>query len=59
MFEKFMKDLTSYMDCERLKKLNAILLTELRIYYSDLDRLKYLNMMVVIQTNFVFNNILI
>ena len=40
-FEKFMKDLTTYLDCERLKKLNAILLTELTIYYSDLDRLKY------------------
>ena len=41
MFEKFMKDLTSYMNCERLKKLNDILLTELTIYYSDLDRLSF------------------
>ena len=43
MFEKFMKDLTTYLDCERLKKLNAILLMELTMNYSDLHRLKYLN----------------
>ena len=56
MFEKFMKDLTSYMNCERLKKLNDILLTELTIYYSDLDRLKYLNVILMAELkNYIEN----
>ena len=55
-FEKFMKDLTSHLDCERLKKLNVILLTELTIYYSDLDRLKYLNVILMAELkNYIEN----
>ena len=47
IFEKFMKDFTNYLDSNRLKKLNAILLTELTMNYSDLDRLKYLNIILL------------
>ena len=55
-FEKFMKDLTSHFDCERLKKLNVILLTELTIHYSDLDRLKYLNVILMAELkNYIEN----
>ena len=55
-FEKFMKDLTSHLDCERLKKLNVILLTELTIHYSDLDRLKYLNVILMAELkNYIEN----
>ena len=42
IFVNLMKDL-SYSDIDRLKILNAILLTELTINCSDMDRLKYLN----------------
>ena len=47
IFEKFMKDFTNYLDSNRLKKLNAILLMELTMNYSDLDRLKYLNIILL------------
>ena len=42
IFVNLMKDL-SYSDIDRLKKLNATLLTELTINFSTMDRLKYLN----------------
>ena len=45
-----------FEDCERLKKLNAILLTELTIYYSDLDTLKYLNVILMAELkNYIEN----
>ena len=46
VFVKLMEDL-SYSDVNRLKYLNAILLTELTISYSDMDRLKYLNVILM------------
>ena len=49
IFENLMKDL-SYSNIYRLKRLNAILLTELTTNYSDIDRLKYLN--AVLMTEF-------
>ena len=42
IFINLMKDLC-YSDIDRLKKLNATLLTELTINFSTMDRLKYLN----------------
>ena len=39
LFIALMQDL-SYKDINRLRKLNAILLTELTINYSDLDKFK-------------------
>ena len=41
IFQGLVEDF-SYSDVYRLKILNAILLTELTIDYSDLDRLKYI-----------------
>ena len=49
VFEKLMEDL-SHSDMNRLKYLNAILLTELTVSYSDMDRMKYLN--VILMTKF-------
>ena len=46
VFEKLMEDF-SYSDVNRLKCLNAILLTELTISNSDMDRLKYLNVILM------------
>ena len=46
VFVTLMKDL-SYSDVNRLKYLNAILLTELTVSYSDMDRLKYLNVILM------------
>ena len=42
VFMKLMEDL-SYSDVNRLKYLNAILLTEVTVSYSDIERLKYLS----------------
>ena len=42
VFECLMKDFI-YSDINRLKLINAILLTELTTNYSDIDRMKYLN----------------
>ena len=39
----------SYSDMDRLRKLNAILLTELTMNYSDLDKMKYLNGILLIE----------
>ena len=39
----------SYPDFDRLKNLNAILLTELTMNYSNLDRMKYLNSILLFQ----------
>ena len=47
IFEKFMKDFITYLDCEKLKKLNAILLMELTMNCSDLERLIYLNVILL------------
>ena len=53
IFEKLMKDLTRNLDCEGLKKLNAILLLEL-MNTSDQARLKYLNIILVTELkNFI------
>ena len=41
-----MEDL-SYSDLNRLKYLNAILLTELTVSHSDMERMKYLNMILM------------
>ena len=49
VFVKLMEDL-SYLDVNRLKYLNATLLTELTNSYSDLERMKYLN--VILMTKF-------
>ena len=46
VFVKLMEDL-SYLDVNRLKSLNATLLTELTMSYSDLDRMKYLNVILM------------
>ena len=46
VFENLMEDL-SHSDLNRLKYLNAILLTELTVSYSDMDRMKYLNMILM------------
>ena len=46
VFVKLMEDL-SYLDVNRLKYLNATLLTELTMSYSDLDRMKYLNVILM------------
>ena len=43
IFENLMKHLVSYLNANKLKYLNAILLTELTKNYSDIERLKYLN----------------
>ena len=48
IFEDLMQDL-SYSDIDRLRILNAILLTELTMNYSDMDRMKYLNEILLIQ----------
>ena len=42
IFESLMKDFI-YSDINRLRHINAILLTELTTNYSDIDRMKYLN----------------
>ena len=49
IFQGLVEDI-SHSDVQRLKILNAILLTELTIDYSVLDRLKYLN--VILLTEF-------
>ena len=49
VFVKFMEDL-SYSDVNRLKHLNAILLTELTVSHSVMERLVYLN--VILMTKF-------
>ena len=46
MFIDFIQDL-SHSDRERLRILNAILLTELTMNYSDLEKFKYLNVMLL------------
>ena len=46
VFMKLMEDL-SYSDVNRLKYLNAILLTEVTISYSDIERLKYLSVILM------------
>ena len=46
VFVKLMEDL-SYSDVNRLKYLNAILLTELTVSYSVMDQLKYLNVILM------------
>ena len=48
IFINFMQDL-SFSDMNRLRNLNAILLTELTMNYSDMDRMKYLNEILLIQ----------
>ena len=53
LFIALMQDL-SYKDINRLRKLNAIILTELTMNYSDLDKFKYLNEILMIQfKNFI------
>ena len=47
-FTALMKDL-AHRDIKNLRILNAILLTELTIDYSDIDRFKYLNGILMIQ----------
>ena len=47
-FMDVLQDL-SYPDMDRLKNLNALLLTELTMNYSNLDRMKYLNGILLIQ----------
>ena len=48
----------SYSDMGRLRKLNAILLTELTTNYSDWDKMKYLNGILLIEfKNLVKNHI--
>ena len=47
-FTAFIQDL-SYSDINRLRKLNAMLLTELTMNYSDMDKFKYLNEILMIQ----------
>ena len=49
IFIDFMQDL-SYEDRGRLRRLNAILLNELTMNFSDIDKLKYLN--VILLTEF-------
>ena len=46
IFVKLMKDFF-YSDIDKLKHINAILLTELTMSYSDMDRLKYLNVLLL------------
>ena len=46
VFMKLMEDL-SYSDVNRLKYLNAILLTEVTVSYSDIERLKYLSVILM------------
>ena len=48
IFIDLMRDL-SYSDILRLRKLNAILLTELTVDYSDRDKMKYLNGLLLSQ----------
>ena len=48
VFVKLMEDL-SYSDVNRLKYLNAILLTEVTVSHSDMERLKYLNVILMIK----------
>ena len=48
IFINVMQDI-SYSDINRLKILNAILLSELTINFSDLDKMKYLNSILLIQ----------
>ena len=48
IFIDVMQDL-SYSDINKLRKLNAILLTELTMNYSDIDKMKYLNELLMIQ----------
>ena len=43
----------SYSDINRLRHLNAILLTELTINHSDMEKLKYLNQILLIQNDIV------
>ena len=53
LFIALMQDL-SYKNINRLRKLNAIILTELTMNYSDLDKFKYLNEILMIQfKNFI------
>ena len=47
-FIDFVQDL-SYSDINRLRKLNAILLTELTMNYSDIEKYKYLNGILLTQ----------
>ena len=47
-FTALMKDL-AHRDIKNLRILNAILLTELTIDYSDIDKFKYLNGILMIQ----------
>ena len=46
VFVNFMEDL-SFSDVNRLKYLNAILLTEVTVSYSDIERLKYLSVILM------------
>ena len=46
IFIDFMQDL-SYEDRGRLRRLNAILLNELTINFSDIEKLKYLNIILL------------
>ena len=46
VFLTLMEDL-SYSDVNRLKYLNAILLTEVTVSYSDIERLKYLSVILM------------
>ena len=62
IFENVMKDV-AYSNINRLKLLNAILLSELTTNYSDIDKLKYLNAILmtefkesIIQTEKDFKN---
>ena len=53
-FSHLMQDL-SHSDIDRLRKLNAILLTELTMNCSQLEKLKYLNDILLIQfKNYIF-----
>ena len=45
-FVELMEDIF-YSDMDRLKLLNALILTELTISYSDMERSKYLNTMTL------------
>ena len=53
IFVNFMKDL-SYSDRDRLRRLNAILVTELTMNFSDIEKLRYLNAILLTQfKNFI------
>ena len=53
IFVKLMKDFF-YSDIDKLKHINAILLTELTMSYSDMDRLKYLNVLLLKNSRTLF-----